>query len=198
MKILVAGATGNTGIRLMNKLIEQRHDPIALVRESSNTDDLPVGSEQRLGDLADLPDDICDGCDAVVFAAGSGSDTDADTTDKIDRDGAIRLIDLAAKSKVQRFVMLSSVGAGDPDLDSKMGHYLKAKHDADEHLKASGLSYAIIRPVALTNGDGTEDMRFGDEVEIDGEAARGDVAAVLADAVESDAWTDKTERMESV
>jgi acyl-CoA hydrolase len=30
-----------------------------------------------------------------------------------------------------------------PDPDSEMGHYLKAKHDADEHLKASGLAYAI-------------------------------------------------------
>lgn len=198
MKILVAGATGNTGLRLMKKLVERRHDPIALVRDSSNTDNLPVGSEQRLGDLADLPDDICSGCDAVVFVAGSGGDTDADMTDKIDRDGAIRLIDLAAKAQVLRFVMLSSVGAGNPDLDSEMGHYLKAKHDADEHLKASGLSYAIIRPVALTDGDGTEDMRFGDKVEIDGEAARGDVATVLADAIESDAWADKTARMESV
>jgi uncharacterized protein YbjT (DUF2867 family) len=93
--------------------------------------------------------------------------------------------------------MLSSVGAGDPDLDSKMGHYLKAKHDADEHLTASGLSYAIIRPVALTDGDGTEQMRFGDDVDLDGEAARGDVATLLADAVDSDEWTNKTLRVES-
>lgn len=198
MKILVAGATGNTGLRLMKQLISRGHDPIALVRESSDTSALPVGAEQRLGDLADLPDDVCAECDAVVFAAGSGGDTSAEMTDKIDRDGAIHLIDLAVKAKVSRFVMLSSVGADAPDLDSEMGHYLKAKHDADEYLKASGLSFAILRPVALTNGDGTENVRLGDEVGVNGEAARGDVAALLADAVNGDKWANKTLLMESV
>jgi nucleoside-diphosphate-sugar epimerase len=95
MKILVAGATGNTGLRLMKKLVARSHDPVALLRESSDTDKLPVGCEQRHGDLADLPDDICEGCDAVVFAAGSGAGTSAEMTDRIDRDGAMRLIDLA-------------------------------------------------------------------------------------------------------
>ncbi|MFN3171632.1 MAG: SDR family oxidoreductase [Hyphomicrobiales bacterium] len=197
MKILVAGATGNTGTRLMNKLVSDGHTPIALVRESSDTSKLPEQSQQRMGDLADLPDGVCDGCEAVVFAAGSGGDTDADMTDKIDRDGAISLIDHAAKAGVARFVMLSSVGAEDPDPSTDMGHYLKAKHDADEYLKGSGLTYAIVRPVALTDEDGTGDMLFGDKVDPEAKAARGDVARVLADAVTSDAWAGKTLLMQS-
>ena len=80
MKILVAGATGNTGLRLMNTLVSQGHSPVALVRESSDTSGLPAGAEQRMGDLADLHDGVCDGCEAVIFAAGSGGDTDADMT----------------------------------------------------------------------------------------------------------------------
>jgi uncharacterized protein YbjT (DUF2867 family) len=197
MKILVAGATGNTGTRLMNKLVADGHTPIALVRESSDTSKLPEQSQQRMGDLADLPDGVCEGCEAVVFAAGSGGDTDADMTDKIDRDGAISLIDHAAKAGVARFVMLSSVGAEDPDPSTDMGHYLKAKHDADEYLKGSGLTYAIVRPVALTDEDGTGDMLFGDKVDPEAKAARGDVAKVLADAVTSDAWAGKTLLMQS-
>ena len=109
----------------------------------------------------------------------------------------MRLIDLAVKSNVRRFVMLSSVGAGNPDPDGDLAHYLQAKHDADEYLEASGLTYAILRPVALTEEDGTRDMRFGDEVEADAEAARGDVAAVLADAVDADRWADTVLRMQS-
>lgn len=197
MKILVAGATGGTGIRLMNKLVSDGHTPIALVRESSDTGALPQQAELRMGDLADLEPGVCDGCDAVIFAAGSGSDTDADMTDKIDRDGAISLIDQAAKSGVSRFVMLSSVGAEDPEPSTDMGHYLKAKHDADEYLKASGLTYAILRPVALTDDDGTGDTLFGDDVDPKAKAARGDVARVLADAVTSDAWVGKTLLMQT-
>lgn len=198
MKILVAGATGNTGLRLMKKLAASGHNPIALVRESSDTSQLPAQTEQRIGDLSNLQDGVCDGCDVVIFAAGSGGDTGPDMTDKIDRDGAMRLIDLATKAQVSRFVMLSSVGADDPDPENEMGHYLKAKHDADEYLKASGLAYAIVRPVALTDDDGSGDMLFGDDVDPQAKAARGDVAKVLADAVDNDAWLGQTLLMQSI
>ncbi|OBX19097.1 oxidoreductase [Erythrobacter sp. QSSC1-22B] len=198
MKILVAGATGKTGLRLVKELATRGHDPIALVRESSDTGDLPDGTERRRGDLTDLQDDVCAGCDAVVFAAGSGGHTGADMTDKVDRDGAMRLIDIAAKSGAKRFVMLSSIGTEDPPEDGELAHYLQAKHAADEHLKASGLDYAIVRPVALTDADGNRDIRFGEDVDPKGKAARGDVAFVLANAVESADWLGKTAAMESV
>ena len=41
-------------------------------------------------------------------------------------------------------------------------------------------------------------MRFGDDVDVKGKAARGDVAAVLANAVEDPEWTGKAWLMESV
>lgn len=197
MNILVAGATGNTGLRVVNELISRGHHPIALVRDGSDTSALPEEAELRKGDLTDLPEDVCEGCDAVIFAAGSGSRTGAEMTDKVDRDGAMRLVDLAAKAGAQKFVMLSSVGAGDPDPDSKLAHYLEAKHDADEHLMASGLSWAILRPVALTDEDGRREMLFGDDVDVSGHAARGDVAAVLARAVDEDTWTGRALHMQS-
>ncbi|MEH6701816.1 SDR family oxidoreductase [Parasphingorhabdus sp.] len=198
MNILIAGATGNTGLRLVEQLKAKGHSPIALVRESSDTGSLPDDVTIRHGDLTDLQSGVCDGCDAVVFAAGSGGSTGPELTDKVDRDGAKRLIDLAAEAGVSRFVMLSSAGADDPDPESELAHYLQAKHEADEHLKASGLSYAIVRPVALTDDDGNRKMRFGDEVDPKGKAARGDVAAVLASAIEDDQWTGKALLMQSV
>ena len=198
MDILIAGATGKTGLRLVDQLKAKGHAPIALVRESSDTGALPDDVALRRGDLTDLESGVCDGCDAVIFAAGSGGSTGPEMTDKVDRDGAKRLIDLAAEAGVSRFVMLSSVGADDPDPDSELAHYLQAKHEADEHLKASGLSYAIVRPVSLTDDDGSRDMRFGEEADVKGKAARGDVAAVLADAVEDDEWTGKALVMQSI
>ncbi|WP_321327393.1 SDR family oxidoreductase [uncultured Parasphingorhabdus sp.] len=198
MNILIAGATGKTGLRLVNQLKNSGHSPVALVRGSSNTSSLPQGVEQRQADLTDLQSGVCDGCDAVIFAAGSGGSTGPEMTDKVDRDGAKRLIDLASEAGVSRFVMLSSAGADDPDPESDLAHYLQAKHDADEHLKASGLNYAIVRPVSLTDEDGNRNMRFGGDVDPKGKAARGDVAAVLANAVEDSDWTGKALLMQSV
>lgn len=198
MNILIAGATGKTGLRLVEQLNEKGHSAIALVRESSDTGSLAADVSLRLGDLNDLQKGVCDGCDAVIFAAGSGGSTGPEMTDKVDRDGAKRLIDLAVEAGVSRFVMLSSAGADNPDPESELGHYLQAKHEADEHLKASGIDYAIVRPVSLTDDDGTRDMRFGDDVDPKGKAARGDVAAVLANAVVDSEWTGKALLMQSV
>ncbi|MFC7290259.1 SDR family oxidoreductase [Hirschia litorea] len=188
MNVLVAGATGNTGQRLVRELVSRGHNPIALVRESSDTSSLPANVQLRQGDLTDLSDNVCDGCDSVVFAAGSGGNTSAEMTDKVDRDGAKRLTDIAAKSDVKRFVMLSSVGAEFPPKEGQMARYLQAKHEADEHLMQSGLEHAILRPVSLTDDDGVRNMVFGQAVDPKAKAARGDVAAVLARAVDEDQW----------
>ena len=198
MQVLVAGSTGNTGLRLVRELHDRGLDTVAMVRASSDTSGLPEGVEQREADLTDLANDVTKGCDVVVFAAGSGGDTPAEMTDKVDRDGAKRLIDLSVAHGVRRFVMLSSVGADNPDPDSELAHYLQAKHEADEHLKATDLEYAILRPVSLTDADGTGEVRLGENVDPKGEAARGDVAKLLADAVEAPEWVGKVLTMESV
>lgn len=197
MNVLIAGATGHTGRRLVDEVLARGHHPIALVRESSDTSELPDAVELRQGDLTDLPDDACDGCDAVVFAAGSGGSTGPEMTDAVDRDGAIRLVDLAERAEVTRFVMLSSIGAGDPDPESSIAHYLQAKHDADEHLQRSSLDYAILRPVRLTHDDGNREVIVGEAVDPDGTAARGDVAALLAHALDEPDWVGAVLRMQS-
>ncbi len=198
MKILIAGSTGKTGLRLTQQLKEAGHQPIAMHRASSDISKLPEGVATREADLTQLTDDVCDGADVVVFAAGSGGDTSAEMTDKVDRDGAKRLIDLSVASDVRRFVMLSSIGAGDPDPDHELANYLQAKHEADEHLMETQLEYAILRPVALTDDEGTGEVRLGENVDPKGEAARGDVARLLADAAESPEWVGKVLHMETV
>lgn len=198
MQVLVAGSTGKTGVRLTRELNDRGLNPIAMVRADSDVSELPASVKRREADLTNLSDDVTEGCDVVVFAAGSGGDTSAEMTDKVDRDGAKKLIDLSVKNGVRRFVMLSSIGAGEPDQDSDLAHYLQAKHEADEHLKATPLEYAILRPVALTEGDGTGKVRLGDNVDPQGKAARGDVARLLADAVEDPEWVGKVLRMETI
>ncbi|MBR2657644.1 MAG: SDR family oxidoreductase [Loktanella sp.] len=197
MHILVAGATGKTGLHLVQRLVDQGHKPTALVRKGSDTSALPSGVDLRQGDLTDLQDGICDGMQVVIFAAGSGGSTGADMTEKVDRDGAKRLVDLAADAAVDRFVMLSSVGADQSDPQGEIAHYLKAKHDADEHLKASGLTYSILRPVALTDDGRGTDVILGEGVDKSSKAARIDVADVLADAATTGQYDGIAQDMQS-
>ena len=184
-KVLVAGATGKTGRLLVAELKDRGATPIALVRDGSDTSVLPEGTEERKGDLTKLHDGVCEGIDVVVFAAGSGGDTGPEMTEKVDREGAQRLVDLAKEAGVERFVMLSSIGADNPPEDHEIAHYLKAKQAADEHLQASGLTHVILRPAALTDVGKTAAVKLGDEVDQNAKAHRADVAAVLAEAAVS-------------
>ncbi|WP_339081219.1 SDR family oxidoreductase [Pseudomonas sp. TMP9] len=197
MNILVAGATGKTGQHLVRLLIDQGHKPTALVRKSSDTRSLPQGIDLRQGDLTALETGICDGMDAVIFAAGSGATTGPEMTKKVDRDGAKRLIDLALESGVKRFVMLSSIGADQSNPTGDMAPYLNAKHEADEYLKASGVTYSILRPVALTNiGRGT-DVILGEDVDKSAKASRADVAHVLVEAATTGCYDGMAQDMQS-
>lgn len=195
--ILIAGATGKTGQILTRDLLEQGHEVTALVRESSDTGALPEGAKLRQGDLTNLQPGVCDGAEVVVFAAGSGGSTGPEMTEKVDRQGAMRLVDLARDAGVERFVMLSSIGADQTDPSGKLAHYLKAKHDADEHLKSSGLTYAILRPVALTDAGRSAEVVLGDEVNVSAEATRADVAAVLCTAATSGTLDGQAVNMQS-
>jgi uncharacterized protein YbjT (DUF2867 family) len=197
MNILVAGATGKTGQLLVQYLIEQGHKPTALVRESSDTRSLPKGADLRQGDLTDLKTGVCDGMDAVIFAAGSGGNTGPEMTKKVDRDGAMRLIDLAQQSGVKRFVMLSSVGADQANPTGDLAPYLNAKHAADEYLKASGVTYSILRPVALTNNGRSTDVILGEDVDKSAKASRADVAYVLAEAATTGRYDGMAQNMQS-
>jgi len=198
MKVLVAGATGKTGRLLVSELQDRGATPIALVRDGSDTSVLPEGTEERSGDLTKLTPNACKGVDAVVFAAGSGGSTGPEMTDKVDREGAQHLVDLARDAGVTRFVMLSSFGADNPPEDHEMTHYLKAKQAADEHLIGSGLTYSILRPVALTDDRKTNAVTMGDDVDQSGKAHRADVAAVLAEAAVTGRHDGKVQEMQTV
>ena len=78
-------------------------------------------------------------------------------------------------------MIVSSVGAETrPDGDEGFDVYLRAKHDADEAVKASeGRDWMILRPGRLTDEPGTGKVRLDTEP-YRGEVPRDDVAAVIA------------------
>lgn len=186
MRVLIAGATGDTGAYITHKLAQTGHEPIAMVRESSDTSVLPQDCATRTADLTELPEGLLADVDAVVFAAGSGADTSKEMTRKVDRDGAIALTDVAKKAGIERFVMLSSIGTDAPEQGPEaMQHYLKAKREADDHLRNSGLAYTIVRPVSLTYDKGTGQVELSDHVDHKSSVPREDVANVIAACLNS-------------
>ncbi len=189
-KILVVGATGTTGKKIVNLLISSTYfEPVAMVRKESQ---VKYFSDQNVKTvLADLEGDVSfttANIDKVVFAAGSGGKKVL----AIDQEGAKKMIDAAKNNKIKKFVMLSSMGAGSPEEAEDLQDYLKAKHNADEYLKDSTVPYAIVRPGALTNDRGDNKIEIGSNLNKKGSISRDDVAQVLTRTLHDSAALNKT------
>ena len=155
-KTLVIGASGQIGQLITKTLVETEEDARALVRDKSKLDHLE-GSDLEIVE-ADLESDFSqafDGIDNVIFVAGSGGSTGADKTLLIDLWAAKKAVDYAKAANVKQFIMVSSIGADDPEaIESDIKPYLVAKHMADQYLMASGVPFTIVRPGPLTNEKG--------------------------------------------
>ena len=181
MIVLVVGANGLTGKRIVRRLIDRDHEVHAMLREAAQAPPFEaMGAVSVLADLEAPLDASVAGCDAVVFAAGSGSKTDPEKTVSVDQEGAIRLIDTCAAAGVRRFVMLSSMGTDDPEGQREaIRHYMRAKGAADAYLAASGLDYTIVCPGYLNDDEPSGGVRLAPSIGEWGEIARDDVADVI-------------------
>lgn len=189
MNVLVAGANGNIGKQIVNLLLERDHNVRAMVQDSAEAAEFErIGAQPVIADLEQDVRFAVEGCDAVVFAAGAGEESDADKIDLVDKDGAIKLIKACEENAVNRFIMLSSMGTDNPDeAPSKLQHYLKAKAAADTKLKKSRLNYTIIKPGRLTDNDSTGKIRAAKKLQdANGEISRADVAATVAAALNNE------------
>lgn len=181
-KILIVGATGQTGKRVIEILNNSKSfEPVAMIRDGEQKevfDDMDV--KWVLADLEKNVDHALKGIDKVIFAAGSGGSTGDDKTLAVDQEGAIKMINAAKKAKVKKFIMLSSMGADDPSQYKKLESYLSAKKKADEYLVESGLSYTIVRPGTLNDDLGLAKVKLAEKLNEKGEISRDDVAFILA------------------
>lgn len=187
-RILVIGANGTTGQIICNLLNDSPgYRPVAMIRESSQKEKFEEkGIRTVIGDLEGDFEHAFENIDRVIFAAGSGGSTGKEKTIAVDQEGAKKSVDFAKKYHCQKFVMLSSMGAANPDSNSEMHDYLKAKHNADEYLRSSGLDYTIVRPGALTDKPATGKIEAGETLDKKGEISREDVAHTLVHVLGSE------------
>ncbi len=185
MRIVIAGGHGKIALHLAQQLHASGHEAVSLIRNPAHADDVTVaGGEPVVFDLeqssaAQLAEHLA-GADGVVFAAGAGPVSTAARKLTVDRDGATLLIAGATQAGVQRYVMVSSMGADDfdPDSDEIFQVYLRAKSEADAALRESGLDWTIVRPGGLTDEPPAGEITIGERLER-GTIPRADVAAVL-------------------
>ena len=186
MKITIVGASGQIARLLHPLLIQNRHQVRGLIRKEEQAAELKkAGVEPVITDIEHVDDlsDAVGNADAVLFAAGAGPGSGADRKWTVDRDGAIKLIDAAKKNGINRYVMISAMGLETPRGNEVFQVYQKAKAEADDALRNSGLDYTIVKPGRLTNEPGTGKVKAA--INLDrGEIPRADVAAVLAEIFE--------------
>ncbi|AXO79361.1 SDR family oxidoreductase [Olleya aquimaris] len=184
--VLVAGANGTTGKKIVNLLNQSQYfNPIAMVRKEEQKAFFEAKQIDTV--LGDLEDDISHvfnnkTIDKVLFAAGSGGKNVVE----VDQEGAKRMVDASKKNNIKKFVMLSSMGADQPEKAEQLQDYLKAKHNADEYLKSSGINYSIVRPGSLTNGELTNKIQLDQKLDTQGEISRNDVAQTLVSTLNDD------------
>jgi uncharacterized protein YbjT (DUF2867 family) len=181
--IVIAGGHGKIALRLA-RLLSARGDTVrSLIRNPGHAAGVhATGAEPVLADMEALDSlaEPVEGADAVVFAAGAGPGSGPERKRTVDLGAAVKLLEAAQATGARRYLMVSSIGAGDPSSASgSMRPYLEAKAQADAALSASELDWTIVRPGMLTDEPGTGLVWVGEE-ERRAAVTRDDVAAVLA------------------
>ena len=146
--ILVIGSTGVLGHETTRQLLEAGHKVRAMTRDPQKAADLAaLGAEVVQGDLIDPASlqKACQGVEAVLAAAHQLMGTGKYSSKAVDDDGHRALIDAAKEAGVRHFVYVSVQMAS----ETNPVDFCRTKFKIEEYLKASGLSYTILRPPAF-------------------------------------------------
>ena len=128
----------------------------------------------------------------MIFSAGGGPGSGPEKKETVDRGGDVKLIDAVKEYDARRYVMVSAMGAADPESGPEaMQPYLFAKAAADQILQESGLDYTIVRPGKLTDEAGTGMVEASVSLGRRGEVLREDAAHVIVATLENANTVDK-------
>ncbi|MEA5593098.1 NAD(P)H-binding protein [Rivularia sp. UHCC 0363] len=195
MKAFVAGATGETGRRIVQELMVRNIPVRALVRDIEKARSiLPEAVDLVQGDVLKPDLSVALG-DSTVLLCATGAAPSFDPTGpyKVDYEGTKNLVDAAKLKGIEHFTFVSSL------CTSKLFHPLNLfwlilvwKKQAEEYLQKSGLTYTIVRPGGLKNEDNSNPivMKSADTM-FDGSIPRQKVAQVCVESLFEPASSNK-------
>lgn len=145
--ILIAGGTGRLGSLVVHQLAGSGLSVRVLTRDATRAEHLRgervevvVGDVRKRGSLAAA----LAGVNTVVSAVQGFVGKDGVTPTKVDRDGNINLTAAAREARAD-VILMSVIGAA-PDSPMEL---FRMKYAAEEHLKASGVPFTIVRAAAF-------------------------------------------------
>ena len=166
MKILIVGASGKTGQKVLEHLAKTKHVVTGLIRNLEQINSVKqFGAEVLLGDLEGDVNSLTKNFDAIIFVAGSRGKN----VEGVDYQGLVNIVDAAVNAKVKRFLYIGSINTGKnpqrfiqelkefyqknneivPEgllkaTENPSYHtYIEMKNLAEKHLIDSGLNYTI-------------------------------------------------------
>lgn len=188
MKAFVAGATGETGRRIVQELTARNIPVRALVRDIAKAREiLSPEAELVVGDVLQ-PESLTAALgDSTVVLCATGAKPSFDPTGpyKVDFEGTKNLVDAAKAKGIEHFVFVSSLCV------SQLFHPLNLfwlillwKKQAEEYIQKSGLTYTIVRPGGLKNEDNPNPIVMqGADTLLDGSIPRQKVAQVCVESL---------------
>lgn len=165
-KIFVVGGSGRVATALIKDLVTQGNQVTAGARHPENVIKLDNVDAVKLDLHAEQEtiNQIINGYDAVYFTAGSRGH-DVLQTDAM---GAVKTMIAAETNHIQRYIMLSSMYALQPEKWAQIPalanimDYNIAKFFADNYLISNTkLDYTIVQPATLTEDNGTNKVSVG-------------------------------------
>lgn len=157
MRILVVGATGFVGNRLIEALRAADHDVVAFSRSASNAD-FPADVDIFEGDLSDPSslDGLCEGIDVAYYLIHSLT---AENFAELDRTYARRFRELASASGVDRVVYLSGISGDERNLSP----HLASRREVESVLESGDFDLTVLR-AAIIIGPESASFRIVDDL----------------------------------
>lgn len=146
MRVLVTGATGFVGSRLLPALLDRGHEVVALVRDATRYDG-PDDVELIEGDLLDPPIEFpsVDAAYYLVHSMGSGGDFA--TRDRL---AARTFVDAADAAGIDRVIYLGGLGDDRDDLSA----HLRSRREVEHLLETGAFDLTTLR-AAIIVGHGS-------------------------------------------
>jgi dTDP-glucose 4,6-dehydratase len=157
MRVLVAGATGFVGSRLVRALADRGHDVVAFSRSASEAS-FPDGVEPREGDFGrpESLDGVCDDVDVAYYLIHSLT---SENFAERDRRYARRFRERADSAGVDRVVYLSGISGDETDLSP----HLASRREVESVLAEGGFELTVLR-AAVIIGRGSASFRIIDDL----------------------------------